>query len=100
MPNAAIEIPAVTDAWFPSPNAKSPLVWQGSAVPVFGGRVTDLFFSAIGKPQPANGSGAGTPAGPGLFTDTGDPVNVRFHADGGGNGAGGSWSPTVTVAIE
>ena len=96
----ALSIPAKTNAWFPSANQNSPLVWQASAVPVFGGRVTDIYFSAIGKHQPPDGSGAGSPAGPGLFTDTGDPVSVRFHADGGGNGSGGSWSPTVTVAIE
>ena len=95
--NQDFSIPANNSSWFPSPNQKSPLVWQGSAIPPFGGHATDIFFSAIGKPQPPDGSGAGSPAGPGLVTDTGDPVDVRFHADGGGNGASGSWSPTVTV---
>jgi len=96
-PNQDFSIPANDTSWFPSPNQNSPLVWQGSAIPPFGGHVTDLYFSAIGKGQPADGSGAGTPAGPGLVTDTGDPVTVRFHADGGAHGAGGSWSPTQAV---
>lgn len=96
-PNQDFSIPAGDTSWYPSPNQKSPLVWQGSAMPPLSGRATDLFFSAIGKGQPADGSGAGTPSGPGLITDTGDPVDVRFHADGGGHGAGGSWSPTQTV---
>jgi hypothetical protein len=90
-------IPANDSSWYPSPNQKSPLVWQGSAMPPFSGRATNHVFSAIGKGQPADGSGAGSPAGPGLVTDTGDLVNVRFHVDGGQKGAGGSWSPTVTT---
>jgi hypothetical protein len=65
-----------------------------------GGHVADVFFSAIGKGQPPDGSGAGTPAGPGLFSDSGDPVNVRFHVDTGAKGASGSWSETVTVTNE
>ncbi len=90
-------IPANDGSWYPSPNQKSPLVWQGAALPPFSGRATHHVFRAIGKGQPPDGSGAGSPAGPGLVTDTGDLVNVRFHVDGGQKGAGGSWSPTVTT---
>jgi len=47
-----------------------------------------------------NNGGAGNPAGPGLASDAGGPVDVRFHVDTGSGGASGSWSPTVTVADE
>lgn len=93
-------VPANSTSWFPSANQNSPLVWQGSAVATFGGHVTDIYFRAVGLGQPPDGSGAGTPAGPGLFSDAVDAINVRFHADGGGKRADGSWSPTVTVTNE
>jgi hypothetical protein len=98
--NQDIPVTMGSASWFPSANQKSPLVWQGSAMADFGGHVTDVFFSAIGKGQPPDGSGAGTPAGPGLFSDSGDPVNVRFHVDTGAKGASGSWSETGTVTNE
>ena len=95
LPDQSYPIPANNMTWFPSPNQKSPLTYQGSATAGFGGSVKNLVFSAVGRP-PAGTTGA--LAGPGLFTDTGDPVDVRFHADTGAGGASGSWSPTTTVA--
>jgi hypothetical protein len=93
--NTSYLIPENDTSWFPSAKQKSPLTYQGSATAGFGGAVKNLVFSAVG----ANlASGAGQPAGPGLDTDTGDPVDVRFHADTGAGGASGSWSPTATVA--
>jgi hypothetical protein len=93
-------IPANNSMWIPTPHEDDPLGYQGSAVAGFGGRVTGAYFSAIGKGQPPDGSGAGSAAGPGLASNTGDPVKVKFHADGGGHGAGGEWSPSVTVTNE
>jgi hypothetical protein len=93
--NTAYLIPEDDTSWFPSPNLKSPLTYQGSATANFGGSVKNLVFSAVGANLTP---GAGNPAGPGLDTDTGHPVDVRFHADAGSGGASGSWSPTATVA--
>ena len=92
--NLAYPIPANFMGWIPSPNQNSPLTYQGSAPAGFGGLVSSIVFSAVGANLT---SGAGNAAGPGLFTDTGDPVDVRFHVDTGAKGASGSWSPTVTV---
>ena len=92
--NTSFVIPENNTAWFPSPNQKSPLTYQGSALATFGGSVKNVVFSAVGANLTA---GAGNPAGPGIFTNTGDPLDVRFHADTGAGGASGSWSPTVTV---
>jgi hypothetical protein len=80
--------------WVPSANQNSPLTYQGAAPAGFSGAVRNLVFSAVGANLT---SGAGNPAGPGLFTDTGDPVDVRFHVSTGAGGASGSWSPAVTV---
>ena len=94
--NTSYLIPENNTSWFPSPNQKSPLTYQGSATAgSFGGSVKNLVFSAVGANLTP---GAGNPAGPGLDTDTGHPVDVRFHADTGTGGANGSWSPTATVA--
>lgn len=95
--NTSYLIPENDLSWKPSPNQKSPLTYQGSALATFGGSVKNVVFSAVGANLTP---GAGNPAGPGVFTDTGDPVDVRFHADTGAGGASGSWSPTVTVANE
>jgi len=95
LPDQSYSIAANDNSWVPSPNQKSPLVYQGSATADFGGVVTNATFSALGE----NNGGAGNPAGPG-FNNT-SPLDVRFHANvGGSNGAGGSWSPTVTVPNE
>ncbi len=93
--NLTYLIPENFMGWVPSANQKSPLTYQGSATAGFGGSVKNLVFSAVGANLT---SGAGNPAGPGLATDTGDPIDVRFHVDTGAGGASGSWSPTVTVA--
>ena len=94
--NTSYLIPENNTSWFPSANQKSPLTYQGSATAgSFGGAVKNLVFSAVGANLTP---GAGNPAGPGLDTDTGHPVDVRFHADTGSGGASGSWSPTATVA--
>lgn len=93
--NTSYLIPENNTSWFPSANQKSPLSYQGWATANFGGAVKNLVFSAVGANLTG---GAGNPAGPGLDTDTGHPVDVRFHADTGSGGASGSWSPTVTVA--
>lgn len=87
-------IPANFTGWVPSPNQKSALTYQGSATAGFNGSVKNIVFSAVGANLT---TGAGNPAGPGLATDTGDPVDVRFHVDTGTGGANGSWSPTSTV---
>jgi hypothetical protein len=53
------------------------------------------YFSALGV-----SAGTGNPpAAPGFsITDKTYPLNVRFHWTGASNnGAGGSWSPTVTI---
>ena len=94
LPDQSYSIPANDDSWFPSPNQKSPSVWQGSATAAVcpGGVAKNAFFSALGEGP------AFTFGGPGFrTTDTTDPLNVRFHCDAGNNGAGGSWSPTTIV---
>jgi hypothetical protein len=96
LPNESYSIPADDDSWFPSPNQKSPLVYQGSATATgcSGGVARSAYFSALGV-----SSGTGNPGGPGFpTTDTKDPLNVRFHYNSSRDkGAGGSWSPTITV---
>ena len=99
VPNQSYAIPAADNDWFPSPVQKSPLVWQGSVansstLACTGGVAKTSYFSVLGSGQPRFQFG-----GPGfLSTDTTDPLNVRFHCtDGSVNGAGGSWSPTVTL---
>jgi hypothetical protein len=98
LPDQDYTIPALDNAWYPSPNQKSQKVYQGSATnsstaACNGGVVKDSFFSALGVSV-----GTGNPATAGFpTTDTTDPLNVRFHCNAGNNGAGGSWSPTVTV---
>jgi hypothetical protein len=94
IPDQSYSVAANDHSWFPSPNQKSPLVYQGSATAGFGGSAREAYFSVVGE----NDGNAGNPAGPG-FTAPG-PLNVRFHSDGGGNGAGGSWSQTETVTDE
>lgn len=93
-------VPAGDSSWMPTSDEDSALSYQGDAVAGFGGRVTGVYFSAKGLGQPPDGSGAGNPAGPGLFTDTGDPVKVMFHVDPGAFGQGGDWSRPVTVVNE
>ncbi len=94
LPNQSYSIPANDDSWFPSPNQKSPLVYQGSATAALciGGVAKTTYFSALGEGAAFNFGGPGF-----RTTDTTDPLNVRFHIRGSDNGAGGSWSPTVTV---
>ena len=96
LPNQSYLIPAGDGSWLPSPNQKSPLTYQGSVVADFSGEARSAYFSAVG----VNDGGAGNPAGPGLASSEGGPVDVRFHVDSGNGGASGSWSPTVTVADE
>ena len=81
-------------SWWPSPNQKSPLTYQGVAAANLTGAVKNIVFSAVGANLTG---GAGNPAGPGLASNTGYPVDVRFHVDTGSGGANGSWSPTVSV---
>lgn len=104
LPYQTYSIAAGDISWYPSPNQKSPLVYQGSATAsgaapataCSGGVATGFFFSALGAQIKG---GAGNPAGSGFAsTDTTDPLNVRFHCNvDASNGPGGSWSPTVTV---
>ncbi len=95
LPDQGYSIAANDDSWLPSADQKSPLVYQGSATAGAAGVVTDAYLSVLGE-VPA-GSGAGTPGGPGLATDTGDPVNVRFHINDSDHDGTGKWSPTETV---
>jgi len=96
LPNQSYSIAAGDNSWFPSPVQKSPLVYQGSATATTctGGVAKSAYFSALGAGKPSFQFG-----GPGFpSTDTADPLNVRFHCNvSGDNGAGGSWSPTITV---
>jgi len=94
LPDQSYSIPANDDSWFPSPNQKSPLVYQGSATAAVcgGGVAKSAYFSALGEGAAFNFGGPGF-----RTTDTAVPLNVRFHCNGGDNGAGGSWSPTTTV---
>jgi hypothetical protein len=93
--NATYAFAANDHSWLPSSNPRSPLVYQGSVPAGAGGIAANVVFSAVGQ----NDGGAGNPAGPGLVTDTGDAVKVKFHADTSGI-LGGSWSPTATVTKE
>ena len=97
LPDQTYSIPANDGSWFPSPNQKDPLVYQGSttASVCSGGVARSFYFSALGV-----SAGTGNPpAAPGFSTTvTTYPLNVRFHfTSASDNGAGGSWSPTVTV---
>jgi hypothetical protein len=97
LPNQTYAIPANDGSWFPSPNQNSPLVYQGSttASGCNGGVARSFYLSALGV-----SAGTGNPpAAPGFSTtDTTYPLNVRFHfINANDGGAGGSWSPTVTV---
>ena len=97
LPDQTYSIPANDDSWLPSPNQKSPLVYQGSATASVcsGGVAKGAYFSGLGV-----SAGVGNPpAAPGFSTtDKVNPLNVRFHFTGASeNGAGGSWSPTVIV---
>jgi hypothetical protein len=97
LPDQTYSIPDNDDSWAPSPNQKSPLVYQGSATASVctGGVAKNAYFSALGI-----SAGTGNPpAAPGFSTtDKVNPLNVRFHFNSPGeNGPGGSWSPTVTV---
>lgn len=96
LPSASFSIAAGDNSWLPSPNQKSALVYQGSttAAGCSGGHATSAYFSALGL---NNGVG-NPPLAPGFSsTDTTDPLNARFHCSDSTSGAGGSWSPTVTV---
>lgn len=99
-PDTSYPVPENSVQWLPTADMDDPLGYQGDVVAGFGGRVIGAYFSAIGKGQPPDGSGAGSPAGPGLITDTGEPVKVRFHVDGGGRGSAGEWSTPATVTNE
>jgi hypothetical protein len=97
LPNQTYSIPTNDGSWFPSPNQKSPLVYQGSttASGCNGGVARSFYLSALGV-----SAGTGNPpAAPGFSTtDTTYPLNVRFHfTSATDDGAGGSWSPTVTI---
>jgi hypothetical protein len=95
LPSQSYSIAAGDNSWFPSPNQKSPLVYQGSATATgcTGGVAKSSYLSALGQGPSFTFAGPGFPT-----TDTTDPLNVRFHCDvSGDNGPGGSWSPTVTV---
>ena len=95
LPDQSFSIPANSDAWSPSPNQKSPLVYQGSTTAgTCSGSARTSYFSALGE---NNGIG-NPPKAPGFSTtDTTDPLDVRFHCSDSTTGEGGSWSPTFTV---
>jgi len=95
LPDQSFSIPANSDTWLPSPNQKSPLVYQGSATAgTCRGSAKTSYFSALGE---NNGIG-NPPKAPGFSsTDTTDPLNVRFHCSDSTTGDGGSWSPTFTA---
>jgi hypothetical protein len=98
LPDQAYSIPANDDSWFPSPNHRSQLVYQGSTTAssvCSGGVAKRAYFSALGV-----SAGVGNPpAAPGFSTtDTTYPLKVRFHlTTASHHGHGGSWSPTVTI---
>jgi hypothetical protein len=101
VPDQSYSIQAGDNSWLPSPNQNSPKVYQGAtaasaaapAIACPGGVAKNSVFSALGLSV-----GTGNPPSTAISsTDTTDPLNVRFHCDAGNKGAGGSWSPTVTV---
>lgn len=100
--DASYAFPANDNSWLPTSADDAAQGYQGDVVAGFGGRVTGIYFSAIGKGQPPDGSGAGTPAGPGLTTDTDPtlPIKVKFHVDTGDRRHGGEWSEAETVTNE
>src|SRR5262249_43850157 len=83
LPDQSYSIPADDDSWLPSPNQKSPLVYQGSATAsaCAGGIARSAYFSALGVSV-----GIGNPpAAPGFSTtDKVNPLNVRFHSTSAG----------------
>jgi hypothetical protein len=96
-PNQTYSIPANDSSWFPAPNEKSPLVYQGSTTVsgCSGGVARNFYLRALGV-----SAGTGNPpAAPGFSTtDTMYPLNVRFHfTSSTDDGAGGRWSPTATI---
>lgn len=92
--NLTVRIPQNVTNWVPSAEQNSPDIYQASGVADVGGSVRRIVFSAVGANLT---DGAGNPAGPGLWTDRGGPVSVRFRVDPG-TGEASDWSPTVTVA--
>ncbi len=98
LPDQAYAIAANDDSWIPSPDPKSPLVFQGSATAGADGRATVITFSALGE-SPA-GSPVGTPGGPGLTSDATEPLQVKFHARGDEHPAGGNWSAPISVSTD
>lgn len=98
LPDQAYAISANDDSLIPSPDPKSPLVYQGSAPAGADGSAFTAYFSALGEP-PA-GSPVGTPGGPGLTSDALEPLQVKFHVKGDEHPAGGSWSKPVSVSTD
>ncbi|HEX3470506.1 MAG TPA: hypothetical protein VHT28_04925 [Silvibacterium sp.] len=102
LPVQSYSFAAGDNSWYPTHDPLSPLVNQGSATAVppsgspacIGGRTTHAYFSATGLSE----NGDGNPGGPGfLTTDITDPLSLRFHCSDSTNGAGGHWSPAVTI---
>jgi hypothetical protein len=93
--NLGYVIPENFTGWVPSSIQNIPPAFWGSVRAGVGGRVTNVVISALGANLT---NGAGNAAGPGVFTNAGGPVNVRFHLDTGTGEGSGVWSPTATVA--
>lgn len=89
-----VSIPANETGWVPAGEAGALDEYIASVTAGLSGTVSRIVFSAVG----ANVSGgSGDSAGPGLWTDLGVPVSVRFRVDTGTGGAS-DWSPPLTVA--
>lgn len=94
LPDQSYSILPNLDSWLPSPDPKSPQVFQGHATGALcsGGIAAKSYFSALGE----NAGVGNPPAAPGFSTtDKTDPLRVRFHCSD--NNQGGRWSPPVTV---
>jgi hypothetical protein len=94
--NLTVRVPQDFTGWTSSPVQGGADGYQGSATADFGGVVRSIVFSAVGANLT---TGAGNPAGPGLASDAGGPVDVRFRVDTG-TGGPGEWGPVLTVRNE
>ncbi len=93
--NLTYTVPENSTDWLPSVDQNAAETYQASVESPINGTVRRVVFSAVGANLT---NGAGNPAGPGLASDIGAPVNVRFHVDTGWGAGRGEWSPMLTVA--
>lgn len=96
LPDQSWPIPANDKSWWPTPDEKNPLAYQGTALAgsCSRGVAKNAYFSVLGL---SNGTGK-PPKAPGFSsTNAADPINVKFHCTDGKKDANQSWSPAVEV---